>query len=158
MKALLIYTSKHGTTEKISETICNSSKHEITRNNLKAHKSPDISDYDLIIIGCSIHAGSISMRTKKFIKKNKEKLLTKNTAIFMTCMNHEVAEKQFNDNFDTEIKEKSIATAYVGGEFLFEKMNKLERAIVKKVSGVDHTVSQIKTDTIQSFINQIDKL
>lgn len=156
MKALLIYSSKHGTTEKIADIIRHSSKHQIILNNLKARPKPDLSKYDFLIIGASIHAGKIAPRVQKFLKKNHQELLTKEIALYMCCMDQKKSEEQFNNNFPEEIRDHAFAKACVGGEFLFEKMNRLERAIVKKVSGQNATISNIKQDELQAFIHTLE--
>ena len=60
MNTVIIYMSKHGTTEKIAELI--KSKLEPSKTqifNLKKIRSIEFENYDIIIIGGSIHVGSI---------------------------------------------------------------------------------------------------
>lgn len=53
------------------------------------------------------------------------------------------AAKQFETSFPIELREISISNGLFGGEFIFAKMNLLERTIVKKVSGVNNDVSKL---------------
>jgi menaquinone-dependent protoporphyrinogen oxidase len=55
------------------------------------------------------------------------------------------------------LKKHAIAHGCFGGEFLMDKMNFLQRVIVKKISGVDKTVSQIDFEAIQNFAEMIKK-
>lgn len=158
MNALLIYTSKHGTTEKVAEIIRNSSKHNIQLNNLKINKKPSIENYDMIIIGSSIHAGNIPSKTKKFLAKNNDLLLSKKLALYLVCMNHDDAITQMDNNFPEDLRKHAIINTCVGGEFLFEKMNKLEKILVKKIAGKSESISELKNDNIQNLITEIDKL
>ena len=156
MKTLLVYTSKHGTTEKIAEMIQEQSQQNIELCNLKDCKKPDINEYSKVIIGTSFHAGRINSRVKKFIKRNKDTLLIKKIAIYVCGMNKQDINKNIELNFNEEIRKHAFACDWLGGEFLTTKMNGLERAMVKKVAGVDNTISEIKKNNISEFITAIN--
>jgi menaquinone-dependent protoporphyrinogen oxidase len=157
MAVLIIYSTKHGTTEKIANIIRHSSKYEVVLNNLKQKPKPDLSGYDKIILGGSIHMGKISGRLKKFMLANKAELLQKPLGIYICCMFEEQSEAQVEKNFPIDLREHSIASICVGGEFLFEKMNQLERTIVKRVVNINESVSKLKDDELQAFIHLMEQ-
>ena len=153
----IVYMSKHGTTEKvvldIYERLNNS---EVELIDLRKTKSPDISDCDTIIIGGSIHAGSIQKRVKDFCETNLDVLLKKRVALFICCMYEEVqAKEQFENAFPEALRNHSIKNDILGGEFLFDKMNFFERTIVKKIAGVKENVSQINKQKIKEFAEEL---
>ncbi len=153
----IIYMSKHGTTEKvvleIYEILNNS---EVELIDLRKTKSPDISDYDTVIVGGSIHAGSIQKRVKDFCIANLEVLLKKRVALFICCMyENDQAKEQFENAFPEKLRSHSIKNDILGGEFLFDKMNFFERTIVKKIAGVKENVSQINKQKIVEFAEKI---
>ncbi len=148
--------SKHGTTEKVARIIKHSSKHQVFLNNLKKFPKPNLVDYDIVIIGSSIHAGTIPKRLKSYIKKNEVNLLSKQLALYMCCMHTEQVESQFNTNYPENLREHAFASACVGGEFLFEKMNRLEKTIIKKIAGHSNSISEIKQDDLQAFIHALE--
>ena len=151
--------SKHGSTAKMVEMLKDRFENEkIDTINLKKEKSPNISNYDEIIIGGSIHVGMIQKRITKFIENNMEFLLEKKIGLFMCCMyEDEKRENQFNTAFPEELRNHSSANGLFGGEFVFEKMNFLEKAIVKKVSEYSSTVSKIDEKAIDEFVEKMQK-
>jgi menaquinone-dependent protoporphyrinogen oxidase len=53
--------------------------------------------------------------------------------------------------------EYAVSTCFAGGEFLFEKMNFFERAIIKRIAKTDKSVSQIKEEEIGRFAVKYQK-
>ncbi len=153
MKTAIIYISKHGTTEKVALQIAEKLKvEEKDIINLRKDRNPDISKYDRVIIGGSIHAGMIQKRVKDFCEKNLEILLEKETGLFMCGMQKEQLEEEFRNAFPEKLRDHSHAIAMAGGEFIFEKMNFLEKAIVKKVAKVEKSISDINYVEIDKFV------
>lgn len=65
MKTAIVYMSMHGTTEKVVNIISEHlTQHDTDIFNLRNNKAPDLSKYDFVIIGGSIHAGMIQKRIK----------------------------------------------------------------------------------------------
>ncbi len=158
MKTAIIYASSHGTTEKVAKQIQLGLGGESTRLiDLKATKTVDLSLFDTLIIGGSIHAGQMQGRVKSFCKKNMADLLKKRVGLFMVGMNESQFENEFNNAFPELLRKHAFTSKCVGGEFLFEKMNFFERLIVKKVSGTSQNVSKIDDSKIAELIYEIKK-
>ena len=157
MNTAIIYMSKRGTTEKITELIKSKLESDQTQiYNLKTIRSIDIEFYDTIIIGGSIHVGSMQKKLRQFIDSNLDILLTKRIALFMICMHKdEKREEQFNNAFPSELRKVSVANGLMGGEFNFDRMNFLEKAIIKKISGVSSNVSEIDYEAIENFVTKL---
>ena len=152
---VIVYMTKHGTTQKVANMI--QSKYpfkKVELINLAENKNPDLNAFENIIIGGSIHAGVIQKRIKNFCENNKELLLSKKLGLYLCCMEQgDKAILQLKNSFPEELRKHAKCTEILGGEFLFEKMNFVERAVVKKVSGIHKTVSRIKQDSIEEFAN-----
>ena len=65
MSTAIVYISKHGTTRRITHLLKGKSNNSVDLIDLKKVQKPDISIYDTILIGGSIHAGIIQNRVKK---------------------------------------------------------------------------------------------
>ncbi|MEH7492138.1 flavodoxin domain-containing protein [Neobacillus niacini] len=158
MKTLIVYCSSHGTTEKAVQMVSEWLEGEVLTVDLKRDKITfDVCDYDFVIIGGSIHAGSIQGKIKNFIGKQYEELLTKKLGLFLCCWHDgETALEQFDKAFPEELRNVSIANGIFGGEFLVSKMNFIERQIVKKVSGVTNDTSNLDTTAIMTFVMKIN--
>lgn len=155
MKTAIIFTSKHGATEKVANQLSkNIANAEVL--NLKEHKIINLSQYQNIILGSSIYAGRISNTMQKFIKTNTVELLQKNLALYICCMHEAEAEKQFNAAFPELLKSHSLSNQCIGGEFNFEKMNFFEKFLVKKISGVSQTTANFKQENINKIVESIN--
>ena len=156
MKTAIIYATSHGTTEKVAQQIQNGlGADNALLVNLKTTKTVDLSLFDTVIIGGSIHAGQMQSRVKTFCKNNMVDLLRKRVGLFMVGMNEPQFETEFNNAFPELLRKHAITSKCVGGEFLFEKMNFIEKLIVKKVSGISHNVSKIDDSKISELVFDI---
>lgn len=156
MKTAIVFRSKHGTTETVSRTMAQKlSTDEVTLIDLKKYPQPDLQNFGRIVIGGSIHAGAIQKQVKNFCTTHLNDLQQKEVGLFICCMDRELQEKEFEDAFPEELKTHAKATGIMGGEFVFERMNFLERFIVRKISKTDHSVSEINEEAIDSFVSRL---
>jgi len=157
MKTAIVYVSKHGTTEKTAQKIQEGLGKSTTQLfDLKKSSSLDLSQFDQIIIGGSIHAGMIQNRIKDFCNKNSVHLLEKRLGLFISCFYEgEIAQTQLEKAFPEILRKHAISCKVMGGEMLLEQMNFFEKLIVKKVAGVTQTDSKIKHENIEAFINEM---
>lgn len=84
-------------------------------------------------------------------------LLKKKIGLFICGAAAEEAQKEIADNFPHELLNAAAAKGYFGYEFNFEKMNFAMRAIIKKISKIDKSVSNILEDNIKEFAVIIKK-
>jgi menaquinone-dependent protoporphyrinogen oxidase len=155
MKTLIVYTSKHGTTKKVAEMISQKIEGKPMVIDLKERKKVELNDYDQIIIGGSIHAGMLQKRVRQFCEKNMSILLQKRIGLFLSCMDDNKAREQLVRAFPEILRNHAISCKTTGGEFRMDKMNFIERAIVKKVAGVNESVNNIKQDQIDQLVNDL---
>ena len=159
MKTLIAYSTAHGCTEKTAEELKGLLGGEVILFNLKKNFNLNLTNFDRVIIGGSIHAGQIQKRVKEFCSHNLETLKTKELGLFICCMEQgETAHKQLLAAFPEELHEAAKSTAVFGGEFDFEKMNFLQKFIVRKVSRVNESTSKIDYQAIHKFSNRMDKI
>jgi menaquinone-dependent protoporphyrinogen oxidase len=157
MKALVVFESAHGCTEKCAGLLKEKLKITTDIVRLKDNPQPPLDNYAIIIIGGSIHMGEMNSRIRKFCNENHAELLKKGLALYICCMHEgDVAKQQFANGFDQELREHSAALGIFGGEFDFKKMNMFERAIVKKIAKVDSSVSKIRIDEVSKFAAMIN--
>lgn len=157
MKTLIAFATHHGTTARAAELLKNElGADAIDLVNIKKQKITDLSAYNTVIVGGSIHAGNIQGAVKKFCETHKDALLTKKTGYFICCMDRsEKEQEQLRNSYPAALLEKAIATGCFGGEFRLDKMNFIEKAIIKKIAKISESVSDIKTDAIKAFANSL---
>ena len=135
MKTLIVYSTNHGCAEKCAIMLRNNLSDDTGLINLKRSPNPDISDYEAIIIGGSIHAGKIQKRVTQFCYNNYELLKEKKLGLYICCMREgEEAANQFRGAFPEELIKHATATGIFGGEFNFGRMNFIEKFLVKKIA------------------------
>jgi menaquinone-dependent protoporphyrinogen oxidase len=156
MKTGIFYATTHGCTEKCALKLQAGLSGEIKIFNIKKNPKLQIDTYDTILIGGSIHAGRIQKSIQKFCEKHLNVLLKKKIGLFVCCMEKgEKAEEQLKNSFPPELLDHAKAKGCFGGAFDFDKMNFIEKAIIKKVANIDHSISSISEESIQKFIKDI---
>lgn len=154
MKTAIVYDTKYGCTAVCVQKLFDMLGDSVRIIDLKTHpkEDVDIHAFDTVIIGGSIYAGQIQKRVRNFCKKYLDTLLTKKIGLFICCMYAgDKARRQLRDNFPPELVEHAVVSGFFGGAFDFEKMNPIERLVVKKVADIDKSVEKISDDSIASF-------
>ncbi len=152
MKTLIVYDTKHGCTQSAAATLKNLLRGDVTVAHVKERSGLDLNAFDIVIVGGSIHAGRVQRRIKNFCEENLAILEKKRLGLYLCCMYEgEKATAQFEGAFPEKLRKHAAAVGLFGGVVDFDKMNFVERAIVRKVSGVSETVSNVKEDAIERF-------
>jgi len=157
-KILIAYATYYGSTEK---TVKLMAEHlpGAALCNLKKDPWPSLDGFELVVVGGPIHAGKIHQAVRKFCRKNQEKLLAKKLALFITCMYEgQRAEQQFNQAFPEPLKAAAREKAILGGEFNLEKLNFIERFILKNFIGARESASRWQPEEIINFASRIKSL
>lgn len=152
MKTLIVYGTKYGCAQKCAMELSRELNDEIKIVNLKDKINIDLSNYDRVIVGGSVYIGRIQKEVTDFINGNLEELLKKEIGLFICGMQEgEMIQKEINENFPAELINKAKTVKNFGGEFIFNKMNFMEKVIVKKVSKITSDKSDILHGNIKKF-------
>lgn len=162
MKTLIVYASSHGFTEECIEKLKEDLNDTPTVVNLKkTRRVENLASYDTVIVGGSIHAGHMQKKVLTFFKDEEETLTNvKNIGLFVVCMSPEKeAMKYIDEWYPQALREKAFAKAYFGGAFNFERMNFLQRFIIKNMmKKAEVSVRNIQEENIKSFARAINSL
>ncbi|NPV82419.1 MAG: flavodoxin [Candidatus Aminicenantes bacterium] len=151
----IAYATKYGTTAR-AVAIIKDTLGEAVICNLKKDRCPDLENFDWIVIGGSIYAGRVQKEVKKFCQKNLDLLRQKKVGLFICCMyDGQKAEEQFQEAFPEELRQSARARAIFGGELSFEKMNFLEKLVIKKFIGVKESVSRFRPEEMVEFARKL---
>jgi menaquinone-dependent protoporphyrinogen oxidase len=169
MKTLVVYATKHGSAAECAEMLSEKLTGEVDVCNLKEGKVPEVSQYDRVIIGGSIYAGTMHKEVSEFCTKNLDVLKTKKVGLFICCMNKAAVEAQLNNAFPKELLGICTVKDSFGGQFKFSEMNFMEKAITKMVSktlaktdsslpsvGMKNDLSMISKENIDRFARLIN--
>jgi len=156
MRTAIIYASNHGTTESVARKIQQGlGEDKAQLFDLKKNKKFDLSGFEQVILGGSIHAGSVQKRIQKFVDNHRPKLLEKRLGLYLCCMDEDRAQSQFDNAYPDILRSHAISKKIMGGEFRFDRMNFIEKAMIKKIAGVDQSVSKIQEDKIHEMITEM---
>jgi len=157
MKTAILFSSSHGTTEKVSELLRQQLNGEVDVIDLKKCSNPSLQGYHSVILGGAIYAGSVKSKLKQFIKQNQTQLVTKKVGLFLCCMYEgDKAAMQFETAYPEELRNRSVANGLLGGEFIMTNLNFIERKLIKMIDGVTSDVSTIDAHAIQMFADQFN--
>jgi menaquinone-dependent protoporphyrinogen oxidase len=151
MKTVIIYATQHGTTEKVAKRIAKSLG-DTQVIALKYAKKIDLSSYETIILGSSIHAGRNQNSMQQFCRKHLPELLQKRVSLFLSCLNPKEFEQSKERAYPELLRKHAIVYELTGGEYLIEKMNFIERFLVKKMVGVTVSKSLLNEEGIDRLI------
>lgn len=159
MKSLIVYCSTHGTTAKAAHLLRKKIEGDVIAINLdKSKLHSDLELFDSVVIGGSIHAGSIQGKIKKFMKEHEGLLQRKNLGLFLCCMREgQEAHLQFENAFPPSLRKLAIAKGLFGGEFIISKMNFFEKIIAKSVSGSAEEISHLDLEAINEFAETFNR-
>lgn len=156
MKTLIAFASSHGSSETVALELKKTLPGEVYLMNLKKERHIDLSTYERVIIGGSIHAGRLQKKVRKFCEDHTVELLKKQLGLFLCCMHRDEAQKNFELNYPEVLRKHAVSTQLMGGEFRFNKMNFFEKAIVKKVAGITESVSDLDYESIRKMAMEME--
>lgn len=152
MKTLIIYATHHGCAERAAHLIAKELPGETVVCDIDKDPKVEIDAFETIVVGGSIHAGRVQRKVTRFVNANLAALAQKRLGLFLCCMYEgDKAKRQLEAAFPAELCAKAAALGLFGGAFDFDKMNFVERAVVKKVAGVGASVSTFDEEKVVRF-------
>lgn len=114
MQTLILYATKSGATEECASMLAKKLKNCPTYN--LEQTMPDITAFDMIIIGTGVRMGKIYKPVLNFIRQNSELLLTKTVAIYLCNAYPDTFQKAIDKNIPTELINHSVCIKSFGGK------------------------------------------
>ncbi len=152
MKTLIAYATKRGFTKKCAELLSEKLDGTVEIADIKNSKNVDVSSYENIIIGGSVYMGKIRKEVPDFCDRNMDKLLNKNIGLFICGLAEgEVVKDELEACFPDKLSGKALAVDIFGGEYNFDKMNFIEKTIIKKIANTTENQEVLHLDRIEKF-------
>lgn len=151
MRCLIVYQSRHGTTCKVAKALAKLLRIHWTVDIHEVSNCPNLERYDCIVIGGSIHAGHMSKGVAGLLVAHHDILLRKRLGLFVCGMHITKAQEELRVAFPQSLRDHSSVCAFLGGEFIFEKMRWYERVVVRIVAGARSSISRIDYAGIDAF-------
>ncbi|MGC6174661.1 flavodoxin domain-containing protein [Lacrimispora sp. 38-1] len=151
MSTLIAYATKYGFTKTCAEILAKKLGENVDICDL-SRNHPELMKYDKVIIGGSIYAGKIRKPVMRFCSDNLSTLKVKKLGLFICGMAKEDdVQKQLDSAFPRELLEVCAAKGFFGGECNYDKMNFLEKFIMKKITRSEQSQSRVAEDNITRF-------
>ena len=146
MNTLIVYAGRNGTSTHMANRIAAQVGENAEVLNLKKQTLPSLEEYQQVIIGGSILAGSVPKALKKFIEENTELLLTKKVGLFLCCLIEKEVDKYFRDNFPEPLYSHAEEKRWLGGELIMSDHNFMVRKMLNKIIGSSEDIHNLRWD------------
>lgn len=157
---LIVYASRHGTTAEYAKKLLQLLDGNVDLCSLdeRANSLPDMSSYNTIVIGGSIHYGKNSKLVVAFTKNNYQLLEAKRLGLFVTSyFDGEKALEQLGNAYPRGLLERAVVSDYFDGELLYPKMNFWEKLVAKVVLKAEEIKPVISKPKITEFANKLNQ-
>ena len=154
MKTIILYATKYGAAAEIVRRIAAQIDDAVTFD-LKQEDIPDLGDFDCVIVGSSIYAGTFRKEAKAFLTQNADELCKKKLGLFISGMSESEGDEAFKANVPGEVLQAAAVSGVLGGIFDPSRANFFERLIMKAVTKRSGYVSNINDDKISKFVEAL---
>ncbi len=155
---LIVYASKHDTVTKCANILAEKLADKCTLINIKNQSIPSLDSYSALILGFSIHAGSVQKSIVNFSKNHISQLRAKDFGLFCSCLSNEnQAIAYFHRNFPADVINAAKTIGIFGGAIYFEKMNFMERFVMKRITHKKGNFSTINEINIDEFVRLFEQ-
>lgn len=154
MKTLILYATKYGATLKIAENISQELGEAILRD-IDSKGTISLDDFDCVILGSSLTAGTINKKLKDFAVKHKKELKSKRLGLFVSGLMESEGLANLEKNFPSELTKSAKSKTFLGGIFDPQKTGFIARTVMKKVAKLENYTSTINQQEIRAFVGQL---
>lgn len=131
MKLLIAYASHTGTAEECANTLSQRLA-ALSPTVLSLEKEiPDVTEYDIVILGSSIRFGKLHPAARRFLKSEEKKLSERSFGFFLCCAFSHDFERYCENLLPRKLREHAFETLYFGGTLRREHLNWRERLLVR---------------------------
>ena len=154
MKTLILYATKQGSTREIARLIADRMDGAVLHD-LNEAGVPPLSEFDCVIVGSPIYAGTIRKEVKTFVSQNASILRDKRLGLFLSGINADKEKECFDANFPQDIMRTAKAANFLGGIFDPARAGFTERLIMKAVAKQSGYMNTIDGGKIEQFVEAV---
>ena len=155
MNTAVVYASKHGCTAEVAQQIAEGLTDQVDLINL-ADAVPDLSSYATLVLGTAIYVGKPRKAMKELV--NSGVLTNQRIGLFVCGMQEEPETRQAElaAAYPEALRDRSVAVAFLGGQFRFSRMSRMERFVIKRLGLAKGDVEALDRVGIARFIEQLN--
>jgi menaquinone-dependent protoporphyrinogen oxidase len=157
MKTAIIYATKYGTVQNVAQMIAAGLKDGATLINVKDAKKLNLDEYGQVVLGGSVYIGRAQKELTAYASSNLDKLMGKRTALFLCAARPEpeALQEELKLAYPAALLSKAAYAGTVGSAIDLQKVNFLEKAMLKKVMKLEESYSRLNTEEINKLINAL---
>lgn len=156
MKTLVAFASRQGCSEKSARLIQRILGSDCDIIDLDIESDVDLTPYDTVVIGGPIYYGRMRASVRYFCEVNLQALLTRRIGLYICCMQSgEVARQELRESFPPELLAHTSASGIFGGEIHMERINFVERFIVRAVVRTEYSVTTFSEERVMTFVKRL---
>jgi len=155
VKTIILYATKYGATKEIAERVAKLISGAVVHDVLDRDTVPSLNDFDCVILGSSLCAGSIRKEMKAYLKASADELQGKRIGLFLSGFAEKEADKAFEKNFLKVIKAEVVSKGFLGGIFDPEKVGKTGRFLMRIVAKIGYYTNTISDEAIKKFVKDL---
>jgi menaquinone-dependent protoporphyrinogen IX oxidase len=160
MRALIVFDSKHGTSEEVAARVVATVKAkggqaELLDLRQRGAKAAPLAAYDAVALGGPFYMGGWSKRARAFASAREAELMKKKLGVFAIGSNAELGDKAAIAALPASLGSAIVASAYLGGKTDIAGLSGFERFIVKMVSGKAESSSTLDLGPVEGFASAL---
>ena len=144
MNILIIYASKHQTTQECSFILQNELNGDADLVPLSNVTDFQIEQYDAVVVGSPVYYGKPAKKIREFLSEKEDLLLSKKIYLFLSS---KAETSEYFDSYPQKIVEQAQAKVFVGSKLEFKNPSIIERIIMKAIKAESY--SDIKIERIR---------
>lgn len=155
MRALVVFDSKHGTTREIARRLADALGDGAETFELGGRDTAPLEEFDAVVLGGPVYAGSWSRRASAFARENRGALGRKRFAAFSAGFTIGEGPALLKAALPPELSGSALALAGLGGAFIMARMGVFERLIAKAVAKVSSDASSVDEKAILALAESV---
>ena len=156
MNTLIIYASKYGCTADCANKLKARLHGDTTVLDVKSvTTSMDLGKFDTVVIGGSVYVGKMAKPLRAFCENNLDTFLQKKVGIFLCCGLPDEANTVLTANLPSTLLKHAKTTKVFGSEARLDKMNFVDKMMIKAVTKGDFSTFKVSGERIDAFAKEI---
>ena len=150
---LIAYASKTGNAKQAAERLAALLLSADLRDLTQA--TPSLENYDSVIIGAGVRMNSIHKDAKAFLEVNKDALLTKKCAIFISNCFADKADEILKASVPEELRNAAVWIGSVGGCLDMATLKGFDKMVAKAVSKAVKEDQKVNTELDEVALGEL---
>lgn len=153
MKAIIIYSTKYGSTGRCAELLGKTLGGGTVVHDISKAPVPDLSTFDTVIIGSPVYVGKIKKEVAAFCDTNSDALKEKAVGLFILGIMKNGLD-ELASAFPKGLVDNSKAKAAFGGQLDYDRMSLPDKLVTKMISKVDTSLPSLTKGMVHSTVSE----